>query len=53
MKEQVEALYYELFKCLQALVASTTDRVATPAEVQSVPEVARVLIDLINLQSQM
>ena len=48
MNEKLETLYGELFSYLQYLVKSRT----TPAEVESVPEVARVLIDLIILQQR-
>ena len=53
MKEKTDALYDELFSYLKSLVERATERGATPAELQSVPEVARVLIDLITLQSMM
>ncbi len=49
MKEKAAMLYDELFSYLMFLVKSRT----TPAEVESVPEVARVLIELIILQSKM
>lgn len=47
MDEKITTLYDELFSYLQYLVKNRT----TPAEVESIPEVARVLIDLIILQS--
>ena len=46
MKEKLDALYDELFCFLKILI----DKGTTP---EIVPEVARVLIDLITLQSQM
>lgn len=46
MNEKIDALYDELFNYLKVLI----DYKTTSGEV---PEVARVLIDLINLQSQM
>ena len=49
LNEKLETLYGELFSYLQYLVKSRT----TPAETESIPEVARVLIELIILQSKM
>lgn len=53
MNEKIETLYWELFSYMKVVTERVTDGVATPAEAESVPEVARVLIDLINLQSAM
>ena len=49
MKEKTEELYGVLMAYLGRVVNSG----ATSAEVASIPEVARVLIDLIILQSKM
>ena len=49
MKEKLGDVYDILFEHL----LKSTQKGATKAEVQSVPEVARVLIELIILQSKM
>lgn len=49
MNEKLEAIYDILFEHL----LKSTKKGATTAAVQSVPEVARVLIELIILQSKM
>lgn len=53
MKEKVDALYDELFDCLKEVAVCVKHRTATSAEFTFIPEVARVLIDLIILQSKM
>lgn len=53
MNEKLETLYYELFGCMKAVTERVSEGVATPEEVKFVPEVARVLIELIILQSKM
>lgn len=53
MNEKLDNLYYELFRHLKFLVDCAEDRAATSAELENIPEVARALIDLIILQSQM
>lgn len=51
MNEKLETLYGELFNYLKLVTERAKESRTTPAEVESIPEVARVLIDLIILQS--
>ena len=53
MKEKAETLYFELFNHLKHVIDRATEGRATSAEVESIPEVARVLIEVLILQSQM
>ena len=54
MNEKAEALFDELFGYLQLITKLTTEtRTVTSAEVNTIPEVARVLTELIILQSRL
>ena len=53
MNEKAEALFDELFGYLQLITKLTVEtRNTTSTEVNTVPEVARVLVDLIAIQGR-
>lgn len=53
MNEKAETLFDELFGYLQLITKLTTEtRTVTSAEVNTIPEVARVLVDLIAIQGR-